>query len=128
MALPSQKDYQDAHTRADTDADAFAIHHTLGPNPGQAAPGEHIHNGKTNGTVDIPSSANPGITKWLNSGTYNTVGNANMPDGNWYMILHMRHTNPLNNYAHQMAFRFAAGFGRWSRQIENNVPGAWTAF
>ena len=33
------------HENADTDDGDFAMHHTLGPNPGQAAPGGHLHDG-----------------------------------------------------------------------------------
>lgn len=33
------------HQKADTDAGATAIHHTLGPRNGQSAPGDHNHNG-----------------------------------------------------------------------------------
>ena len=31
------------HEKADTDASAIAIHHTLGPKNGNAAPGDHNH-------------------------------------------------------------------------------------
>lgn len=30
----------------DRDGSEFAIHHTLGPRPGQASPGPHIHSGE----------------------------------------------------------------------------------
>lgn len=33
------------HEKADTDASQTAIHHTLGPRNGQAASGDHNHNG-----------------------------------------------------------------------------------
>jgi hypothetical protein len=33
------------HKKADTDSSQTAIHHTLGPRNGQAAPGDHNHNG-----------------------------------------------------------------------------------
>jgi hypothetical protein len=33
------------HTNADTDGGRGAAHHTLGPNSGQAAPGDHDHRG-----------------------------------------------------------------------------------
>lgn len=45
------KDYTEevrrAHTRADTDTGPRALHHTLGSNRNQAAPGDHIHDGTT---------------------------------------------------------------------------------
>jgi hypothetical protein len=33
------------HEKADTDADANAVHHTLGPRHDQASPGDHKHDG-----------------------------------------------------------------------------------
>lgn len=36
---------KDFHKRADTDSSAQAIHHTLGSKSGQAASGDHNHNG-----------------------------------------------------------------------------------
>lgn len=38
-----QKSHTDAHTNSDVDADRNAMHHTLGPGPNQAAPGNHDH-------------------------------------------------------------------------------------
>ena len=34
------------HEKADTDAGADSLHHTLGPRNGQSSPGDHNHNGK----------------------------------------------------------------------------------
>lgn len=41
----SAKDVEIFHRNADTDGRKESIHHTLGPNPGQAASGDHTHNG-----------------------------------------------------------------------------------
>lgn len=40
---PSAKEIRDFHSNADTDGSAKALHHTLGPGPSQAAPGNHSH-------------------------------------------------------------------------------------
>jgi hypothetical protein len=42
---PSAKEVSDFHTHADTDGSAKAAHHTLGPGPAQASPGNHSHDG-----------------------------------------------------------------------------------
>ena len=44
---PSAETVTDFHTNADTDVRNESIHHTLGANPGQAAPGDHVHDGVT---------------------------------------------------------------------------------
>lgn len=44
-STPYQSDL--AHYRADTDVSQVALHHTLGSNNAQAAPGDHIHDGAT---------------------------------------------------------------------------------
>jgi hypothetical protein len=43
MGLPTEgdKSYEEVHSHSDVDSGAFAIHHTLGPLPEQAAPGNH---------------------------------------------------------------------------------------
>lgn len=43
--LPSADVVNRFHTKADTDSNAGAAHHTLGVKHDQAAPGDHIHNG-----------------------------------------------------------------------------------
>jgi hypothetical protein len=43
---PDPKIVEKFHERADTDASQTAVHHTLGSKNGQAAPGDHTHNGK----------------------------------------------------------------------------------
>jgi hypothetical protein len=42
---PDGQVVDDFHTNADTDARPESAHHTLGPGPSQAAPGNHRHNG-----------------------------------------------------------------------------------
>ena len=41
----TRKEVERLHIEADTDAADGAIHHTLGPRKGQAAPGDHDHRG-----------------------------------------------------------------------------------
>lgn len=62
MALPqgNHKSFADAHSQSDVDSDDFAQHHTLGTNPGQAAPGPHGHFGPW---IDLPITA--GIYTWI---------------------------------------------------------------
>ena len=42
---PAAQAVSDFHTNSDVDSRAEAQHHTLGPNPNQASPGNHTHNG-----------------------------------------------------------------------------------
>jgi len=42
---PPAQAVEDFHTNSDLDARAEAQHHTLGPGPNQAAPGDHVHDG-----------------------------------------------------------------------------------
>jgi len=42
---PPAQAVEDFHTNSDVDARAEAQHHTLGPNPNQASPGDHTHDG-----------------------------------------------------------------------------------
>lgn len=44
-SVKSANEVENDHTNADTDTRAEAIHHTLGPGPSQAAPGNHRHDG-----------------------------------------------------------------------------------
>lgn len=46
------KEVREFHLRADTDGSPKAIHHTLGPGPNQAAPGNHTHDGGQSATLD----------------------------------------------------------------------------
>lgn len=40
------------HHNADTDGSPKSVHHTLGPGPNQAAPGNHTHDGGQSATLD----------------------------------------------------------------------------
>ena len=42
---PTAQAVEDFHTNSDVDARAEAQHHTLGPGPNQASPGDHTHDG-----------------------------------------------------------------------------------
>lgn len=42
---PDAQTVDDFHTNADVDSRTEALHHTLGPNPTQASPGDHTHDG-----------------------------------------------------------------------------------
>ena len=42
---PPSQAVDDFHTNSDVDARAESQHHTLGPNPTQASPGDHRHDG-----------------------------------------------------------------------------------
>ena len=42
---PPAQAVEDFHTNSDVDARAEAQHHTLGPGPNQASPGDHTHDG-----------------------------------------------------------------------------------
>jgi hypothetical protein len=42
---PPSQVVDDFHTNSDVDARSESQHHTLGPQPTQAAPGDHIHDG-----------------------------------------------------------------------------------
>lgn len=50
---PTPKQVVDFHTHDDVDGSPKAHHHTLGPMPNQAAPGDHSHDGGTS-TVLFP--------------------------------------------------------------------------
>jgi hypothetical protein len=42
---PTAQAVDDFHTNSDADSRAESLHHTLGPNPNQASPGDHTHDG-----------------------------------------------------------------------------------
>lgn len=53
VTVPTAREVTKAHTNADTDGSAKAIHHTLGPGPNQAAAGNHTHDGGGTTTLDL---------------------------------------------------------------------------
>jgi hypothetical protein len=44
---PSTEEVENFHTNSDVDVRAESQHHTLGPGPSQASPGNHNHDGGT---------------------------------------------------------------------------------
>jgi len=42
---PTAQEVDDFHQNSDVDSRAESLHHTLGPNPNQASPGDHTHDG-----------------------------------------------------------------------------------
>jgi hypothetical protein len=44
---PDAQTVDDFHANADTDTRGESLHHTLGPSPTQASPGDHLHDGGT---------------------------------------------------------------------------------
>jgi len=47
LKIPSAKEVEQFHEKADTDGSHHAIHHTLGSGRNQASPGDHTHDGGT---------------------------------------------------------------------------------
>jgi hypothetical protein len=143
LIIPGDRDFRlgpdeinRAHDYSDVDIDRNSQHHTLGLSATQASPGNHNHGmrvlldnwlGTKTGSFSIPSSENPCITVWRPAGFYDTQGNAFMPDTGWWLILHLRHTNPSNNYGRQLAFGFANARTNYTRAIDNNVATGWSA-
>lgn len=63
-----RKNNDDAHANSDVDTDRSAQHHTLGPSPLQAAPGNHTHKATYTLTTDtIPDL--PNIGSWTKNWT-----------------------------------------------------------
>jgi hypothetical protein len=68
---PSAKEVREFHSNADTDGSAKALHHTLGPGPSQAAPGNHTHDaGASSGlsgyaTSDHTHTGLVTVTAWV---------------------------------------------------------------
>jgi len=60
MATPQE--VNNFHLNSDKDSSVFALHHTLGPGPTQAAPGNHTHNGKDSPRLDF----NDLLNGWVN--------------------------------------------------------------
>jgi len=60
MATPQE--VNDFHLNSDKDSSVFALHHTLGAGPTQAAAGNHTHNGKDSAQLDF----NMLLNGWIN--------------------------------------------------------------
>jgi hypothetical protein len=94
----SAGEVNDFHSNSDVDKSTLAQHHTLGPQPNQAAPGDHVHDGKTSKKIFIqdldgvsvsyqPQGGTLGATQPtfsgdpLITGSYTKIGNLV-----WYQI------------------------------------------
>ena len=62
----SSEQVEKFHLNADTDVRDESIHLTLGPNPGQAAPGDHNHDGGTSAYLlsDFSIQTSASISAW----------------------------------------------------------------
>tara|TARA_R110000764_G_scaffold42777_1_gene96237 strand:- start:26 stop:619 length:594 start_codon:yes stop_codon:yes gene_type:complete len=49
----SAGEVNDFHSNSDADKSTLAQHHTLGPQPNQASPGDHTHDGKTSKKLQL---------------------------------------------------------------------------
>jgi hypothetical protein len=64
------------------------------------------------------------MNAFLTSGFYDTTGNAQMPDSDWYHTIVSRHSNEGVNYQGQLAMRFHSD-NFYLRRIVNNTPAGW---
>lgn len=51
VAKPEAEVVDNFHTNSDVDSRIEALHHTLGPLPSQAAPGDHVHDGGSSALI-----------------------------------------------------------------------------
>lgn len=58
LSQMTAQDVNELHRNADTDLSRLSLHHTLGPRGGQAAPGDHTHNGTDSAVLDFDSMLN----------------------------------------------------------------------
>lgn len=65
----SAGDVNDFHANSDVDKSTLSQHHTLGPQPNQAAPGDHDHNGRNSRKVQGRNLATPDVTYQPEGGT-----------------------------------------------------------
>lgn len=56
MPVPTPESTAELHKVADTDSSTTATHHTLGIQPNQASPGDHLHDGRTSKDLYTPIS------------------------------------------------------------------------
>lgn len=57
----SAGDVNDFHANSDVDKSTLSQHHTLGPQPNQAAPGDHDHNGRNSRKVQGKNLSTPEV-------------------------------------------------------------------
>lgn len=78
------KSVDQGHSNSDVDSSKFAQHHTLGYTPGQASPGNHVHDGSQSKQIsagdllELSVSAVSYTPTWVASTTNPTVGNGSI--------------------------------------------------
>lgn len=65
----SAGDVNDFHANSDVDKSTLSQHHTLGPQPNQASPGDHDHNGRNSRKVQGRNLSTPDVTYQPEGGT-----------------------------------------------------------
>ena len=68
----SAGEVNDFHLNSDLDKSTLSQHHTLGPQPNQASPGDHSHDGKTSRRLNLANMSTPSITFQPEGGTLGT--------------------------------------------------------
>jgi hypothetical protein len=131
----TQKKYLDEKKVRDlTDFDATSPFHTLGGGSTQAAPGNHAHKNQNMKFGDLTFGkakciSNTNLNDLNVSGFYDGTAMTNAPSAAWWYILHVKHSDPLNN-GDQWAFQMAVSLDttpitRYFRHKYNNVWQAW---
>lgn len=75
------KGVDQGHQNSDLDSSKFSQHHTLGPNPNQSSPGNHIHDGSNskltpaNSILDLVGGFTTYVPTWVAVTTNPTIGN-----------------------------------------------------
>jgi hypothetical protein len=68
----SAGEVNDFHSNSDVDKSTLAQHHTLGPQPNQASPGDHNHDGRNSRKLDLKDLKGSSITFVVAGGTLGT--------------------------------------------------------
>lgn len=68
----SAGDVNDFHANSDVDKSTLSQHHTLGPQPNQASPGDHNHDGRNSRKVQGKNLDTPDIAYPVEGGTLGT--------------------------------------------------------
>ena len=68
----SAGEVNDFHSNSDVDKSTLAQHHTLGPQPNQASPGDHTHDGKTSKKLQLQNIQGISIDYTPEGGTTGT--------------------------------------------------------
>lgn len=125
--LPGAQSVNDFHGRSDVDSSLFAQHHTLGTSRGQAAPGDHTHDGIASKFISLIRRTTANQSKW---GTQNVQEDitglfVDLEANTYYVfegIIHAQGTVGLN-----MGFAFTAPSSATIRFTNNSVNTAVTA-